>query len=92
MLIHLIKAAHLEAGLSNFSVVVNMTQSEAQAKAHFEKFNSIVQKFLDVKLGLRRSFAFSNRLRQSIVTRKPITIDAKDSREYACFRKLQKIY
>ena len=31
----LIKAAHLDAGLSNFSVVVNMTQSEAQAKAHF---------------------------------------------------------
>lgn len=86
----LIKAAHLEAGLCNFSVVVNMTQSEAQAKAHYEKFNSIVQKFLEVNLNYVGHLPLSNRLRQSIVTRKPISVDAKDSREYSCFQKIGK--
>tara|TARA_B100000575_G_C22970972_1_gene560522 strand:- start:133 stop:936 length:804 start_codon:yes stop_codon:yes gene_type:complete len=86
----LIKAAHLEASLTNFSVVVNMTQSEAQAKAHFDKFKSIVQKFLDVTLDYVGHLPLSNRLRQSIVTRKPICIDAKDSRENGCFKKIAK--
>ena len=86
----LIKVAHLEAGLSNFSVVVNMTQSETQAKAHFEKFNAIVQKFLDVNLDYVGHLPLSTRLRQSIVTRKPITIDPKDSRENSSFQKITK--
>jgi flagellar biosynthesis protein FlhG len=86
----LIKVAHLEAGLSNFSVVVNMTQSEAQAKAHFEKFNSIAQKFLDVNLHYVGHLPLSTRIRQSIVSRKPISIDAKDSRENACFQRIAK--
>ena len=86
----LIKVAHLEGGLSNFSVVVNMTQSETQAKAHFERFNSIVQKFLDVNLDYVGHLPLSSRLRQSIVARKPITIDAKNSRENACFQKIAK--
>ena len=86
----LIKAAHLEAGLSNFSVVVNMTQSEAQAKAHFEKFNSIAQKFLDVNLDYVGHLPLSTRIRQSIVSRKPISTEAKDSRENACFQRIAK--
>ncbi len=86
----LIKVAHLEGGLSNFSVVVNMTQSEAQAKVHFGKFNSIVQKFLDVNLNYVGHLPLSNRIRQSVVTRKPICIDSKDSRENVCFQKIAK--
>ena len=80
----------LEAGLSNFSVVVNMTQSEAQAKAHFEKFNSIAQKFLDVNLDYVGHLPLSTRIRQSIVSRKPISTEAKDSRENACFQRIAK--
>ena len=86
----LIKVANLEAGLSNFSVAVNMTQSEAQAKAHFEKFNSIVRKFLDVNLDYVGHLPLSTRIRQSVVSRKPISIDAKESRENACFQKIAK--
>jgi len=86
----LIKAANIDAGLTNFSVVVNMTQSEAQAKAHFEKFKSIALRFLDVRLDYVGHLPLSTRVRQSIVSRKPISIDAKESRENACFQKIAK--
>jgi len=71
-------------------VVVNMAQSEAQAKSHFEKFNSIAQKFLDVNLEYVGHLPLSTRVRQSIVSRMPISIDAKESRENACFQKIAK--
>jgi flagellar biosynthesis protein FlhG len=67
-----------------------MAQSEAQAKAHFEKFNSIAQKFLDVTLDYVGHLPLSTRVRQSIVSRKPISTDAKESRENACFQKIAK--
>ena len=46
----LIKAANLEANVRNFSIVVNMARSSAEAKAHFEKFKATATRFLDVIL------------------------------------------
>ena len=56
----------------------------------FEKFNLIAQKFLDVNLDYVGHMPLSTRIRQSIVSRKPISTEAKDSRENACFQKIAK--
>ena len=53
---NLIKSANLDHKLDNFGIFVNMANSEFQAKANFEKFQSITTKFLDVKL----SFLIAN--------------------------------
>ena len=86
----LIKVAHLEAGLSNFSVVVNMTQSETQAKAHFEKFKATATRFLDVSLTYAGHLPLSERMRRSVVTRRPISLDQPDLPENQAFMQISK--
>lgn len=46
----LIKNSYVERGISEYSVLVNMVNSELQAKAIFESFNRTVQAFLPVNL------------------------------------------
>ena len=67
-----IKAAHVETGLSKFSIVVNMARDGAEAKRHFDKFQSIALRFLDVELTYVGHVPFSTALRRSIVARKPL--------------------
>ncbi|MFB0994573.1 MAG: hypothetical protein QMC17_07155, partial [Paracoccaceae bacterium] len=67
-----IKAAHVETGLNKFSIAVNMARDAAEAKRHFEKFQAIALRFLDVELTFVGHVPFSNALRRSVVTRKPL--------------------
>ena len=46
----LIKAAHIEKNINNFSVLVNMADGTATAKKNFDKFFEICRRFLDVNL------------------------------------------
>ena len=85
-----IKAANLEAGVSNFSIVVNMVDSEKQAASHFNKFQAIVSRFLSVNLHYNGFIPFSQRLRRSVVVRRPIMLAKDDSIEYNCFLGLAK--
>lgn len=77
----LIKAANLEAGVSSFGIVVNMANSQMQAKSHFEKFRQTVLRFLDVRLDYAGSMPMSPRLRQSIIARRPVAMDDKMLKE-----------
>jgi len=71
----LIKAANLEGGIRNFNIVINMAQSAKEARAHYDKFSEIATRFLDVNLNLAGHMLLSNRIRQSIVKRKPISLE-----------------
>ena len=84
----LIKAAHIESNVQNFCVVVNMARNEAEAKGHFNKFNDIVSRFLDVNLNYVGNIPHSERIRQSVVKRKPIVLG---DQEWTENRKLKSI-
>jgi flagellar biosynthesis protein FlhG len=86
----LIKAANLEAGVQNFSIVVNMVTGKGQAQAHFAKFQNIVYRFLDVKLELAGYLPLSNRIRKSIVERRPISLGDKNLPENLALQSLSK--
>tara|TARA_B100001093_G_scaffold103814_1_gene96040 strand:+ start:53 stop:832 length:780 start_codon:yes stop_codon:yes gene_type:complete len=68
----LIKTAFLDYKMNNFGVIVNMAHSQIQAKLNFDKFRAITQKFLDVNLKFIGGVSSSQRIKNSIVTRKPI--------------------
>ena len=68
----LIKTAFLDHKMENFGVIVNMAHSQIQAKLNFDKFRAITQKFLDVNLKFIGGVSSSQRIKNSIISRKPI--------------------
>ena len=68
----LIKTAFLDYKMDNFGVIVNMAHSQIQAKLNFDKFRAITQKFLDVNLKFVGGISSSQRIKNSIITRKPV--------------------
>ena len=68
----LIKTAFLDYKMNNFGVIVNMAHSQIQAKLNFDKFRAITQKFLDVNLKFIGGVSSSQRIKNSIITRKPV--------------------
>lgn len=86
----LIKAAHLEAGVQRFSVLVNMAQSAEQARSHYDKFQMTVSRFLDVQLEFAGHMPMSALLRKSIASRKPIALEDKNLRENIALQNIAK--
>lgn len=86
----LIKAANLEAGVRNFSIVVNMARSEKEAKEHFERFKTTATRFLDVGLSYAGHLPFSERMRRSVVARRPISMDQPELPENQAFMQISK--
>ena len=86
----LIKAAHIEKNLENFSVLVNMADSSATAKKNFDKFFDICSRFLDVNLHYAGMIPLSNVIRRSIVKRAPIATSLPSSPEAKAFLGLAK--
>jgi len=84
----LIKAAHLDKGLSRFSVVVNMADSARAAEQNFNKFSEICRRFLDVQLDYVGMIPLSGAIRKSIVSRKPISAAQPASPEAKAFLNL----
>lgn len=85
-----IKAANLEAGVENFSIIVNMVESDAQGLQHFTKFKNIVSRFLSVKLSYCGHIPFSQRIRHSVVERKPLMLTKQDIPETRAFMAVAK--
>ena len=71
----LIKAAHLEAGVDQFSILVNMARNTSDAEKHFEKFKTTATRFLNVNLHYAGHLPLSERMRNSVVRRRPIGIE-----------------
>ncbi len=84
----LIKAANIESNVHNFCIVVNMARNEAEAKKHFNKFNEIATRFLDVHLTYAGHVPLSERMRQSVVKRSPVGLGDQEWIENRCFRSI----
>ena len=84
----LIKAANLEMGVKNFSIVVNMAENSHQAKIHFEKFQAIATRFLEVNVNFAGAIPFSRKMRESVVKRKPLVLQNGESMEKSAFKDL----
>ena len=86
----LIKAANLEAGVHNFSIVVNMARSAKEAAEHFEKFRATATRFLDVNLTYAGHLPLSERIRRSVVARRPISMDQPELPENQSLMQISK--
>lgn len=75
----LVKAAHLDKNISEFSVLVNMAETAKTAETNFKKFRDIALRFLDVKLHYAGMIPQSTAIRRSIVQRKPIVASQPQS-------------
>ena len=85
-----IKAASIEKGIRNFSVVINMAENNDTAKYTFERFHKIVDKFLDVNLNHVGSIPKSNKIQQAIVKKLPIVLNKNAELEAVAFKRLAK--
>ena len=72
-----LKALHLEKGVENFSIIVNMASSEQTALRDFKSFETIALKFLPVNLSFLGWMPGSNEIVQSIIARKPIALNKR---------------
>ena len=75
----LIKACHLEFGYKEFCVTINMANSEIQAKQDFARFKKIITNFYDINLTYVGYIQSRNIIKQSIVKRRPVVLDNKNS-------------
>ena len=86
----LIKAAYLDYKMDNFGVIINMANSNLQAKLNFDKFQSITQKFLDVKLNFLGHVPSSLKIKNSIISRSPLMSNKGENQETRAFQHLSK--
>jgi flagellar biosynthesis protein FlhG len=86
----LIKAANIEAGVKHFNVVVNMANSRQQARSHFDKFNAIATRFLDVSLNFAGHVPLSQLMRRAVINRKPIGMEDASLSENLAFAAISK--
>ena len=86
----LIKAANVESNVQNFNIVVNMARNASEARAHFDKFNATVGRFLDVNLKFAGHLPLSDRMRRAIVQRRPIGMESGQLPENRSFMAMSK--
>ena len=75
-----LKALHMEKGVSNFSIIVNIAKNEQSAIKDFKSFEKIVLMFLQVQLTFIGWVPGSNDVVQSIIARKPFILDKNSKR------------
>ena len=86
----LVKAASLEGGAKEFSIVVNMADSEKHSMEIFRKFKKTVIRFLNVNLSYAGYLPQSRTLRNSIITRKPMVLNNSGSKEALLIKLMSK--
>ena len=86
----LIKAANIESGVTQFSIVVNMARSEREARAYFDKFKDTASRFLDVSLHFAGFLPLSERVRRAVVNRRPVGMDSPQLPENQAFMGISK--
>jgi len=70
----LVKALYLERQCNKFSILVNLSNSAAEAQQNFKKFKEITTKFLDVELDFAGWLPVAQEIRQSVISRKPVAL------------------
>ena len=83
----LIKTSFLDYKINNFGIIINMASSPMQAELNFDKFQSITHKFLDVNLKYVGQIPNSQKVRNSIISRKAV-VSSKNNIETKAFNEL----
>ena len=85
-----IKTASLDYNLHNFSIIVNMADSEKTAGETFKKFQTIVGKFLDVNLTFAGGILRTKKIQNAIIRKLPVVLDQEAELEKLAFQRLSK--
>ena len=75
-----VKALHIEKGVINFSIIVNMAKNENSARKDFKSFEKIALMFLPVRLTFTGWMPGSSDVVQSIIARKPFILDKRSNK------------
>ena len=75
-----VKALHIEKGISDFSIIVNMAKDANAALNDFKSFEKIALMFLPVKMNFIGWMPGSKEIVQSIIARKPFILDKKSKK------------
>jgi flagellar biosynthesis protein FlhG len=86
----LVKAASLEGGAKEFSIVVNMADSERHSRDIFNKFKMTVMRFLNVNINYVGYLPQSRTMRNSIIARKPMVLGYSSSKEARLIKSMSK--
>ena len=86
----LIKVSHLELGLKEFCLAVNMVNNADHGKEIFLKFDKIVRKFYDVNITYVGSIPQNNNIKKSVIQKKPIILDKSNKQFHYIFEKMLK--
>ena len=84
----LIKTSSLDYKINNFGIIINMASSPMQAKLNFDKFQSITHKFLDVNLKYVGQIPNSQKVRNSIISRKAVVSSKNNNIETKAFNEI----
>lgn len=84
----LIKACHLEFGLREFCLAVNMANNEKHGNEVYLKFNKVMRKFYDVNITFVGSIPKNNKIQKSVIQKKPLILDKTNKDFYFLFDKM----
>ena len=84
----LIKVCHLEFGLNEFCLAVNMVNNEVQGNEVYSKFNKVIRKFYDVNITFVGSIPKNNKIQKSVIQKKPLILDKTNKDFYLLFDKM----
>jgi len=86
----LIKVCHLEFGLREFCLAVNMVDNEIQGKEIYVKFSKILRKFYDVNITYVGSVPQNKTIKKSVIQKTPIVLEKNSKEFYFLFEKIIK--
>ena len=86
----LIKVCHLEFGLREFCLAINMVKSEKEGKEIFFKFNQIMSRFYDVNITYVGSLPLNNKIKYSVIKKKPLILDNENKEFLNLFEEMIK--
>ena len=80
----------MELGLKEFCLAVNMVKNETHGKEIFSRFNQIMRRFYDVNITYVGSVPQNNKIKRSVIQKKPIILDKNNKEFYFLFEKMRK--
>ena len=86
----LIKVCYLELGLKEFCLAVIMVKNDPHGKEIFSRFNQIMRRFYDVNITYVGSVPQNNKIKRSVIQKKPIILDKNNKEFYFLFEKMRK--
>ncbi|MBV68546.1 MAG: hypothetical protein CMJ08_01930 [Pelagibacterales bacterium] len=84
----LIKVCHLEFGLNEFCLAVNMANNQIHGNEVYSKFNKVIRRFYDVNITFVGSIPKNSKIQKSVIQKKPLILDKTNKDFYLLFDKM----